>query len=449
MTEKINDSNPVRVKPVAFRSSSRHRGPSRAFYKWLTGGVLAVLFTLLGAGVWFVFTARQVVIDIDPAPQHVSIGGGLPAFGMASYYLIRPGAYFLEARRPCYQLLKKNFIVSDEKHQKVTFQLQPLPGYITFDIQPADGLAVNIEGLQILVDGQKSDPSPAGETLLLPGKRQVEIRSENYMPLTADVEVEGCDRRQTFSFDLKPDWAQVSIDSLPSAAAVWIDSRHAGQTPLTTSIKSGPHSLEIRAPGYQTWHTKLDVIAGQPIKMAAVRLLPATAKLQLSSDPSGANVLVGNRYFGATPLVLSLEPDQEHTILLNRAGYQKAVRRLKLSPGEEKKLRVKLTAQEGVVELAVTPANSELVIDGKSRGPVDSTIRLAAGPHRLEIRKKDYLPFQTTITVRPGYPRKIQVVLQKRSEAKPVGNTGLVAAANGYKLKPISDRLFHHGLITP
>lgn len=431
MNAKTNDSSAVRIDPVPFRSSVPRRRPPGAFYRWIVTGVLVAVFVLLSAGAWFVLTARQVVIDIDPAPQDVSIAGGLPAVRMGSYYLIHPGTYAIEARRPCYRTLKKPLAVSDQKRQTVTFRMQPLSGRITFDIRPAGNSAVSVRNLQVLIDGRKFNLATDAEAMLAPGKRRVEIRSENYQPLTSVVAVEGCGRRQTLRFSLQPDWAQVRLNSKPTGKAVWVDGRPAGQTPLTTVLKSGHHAVEIRAPGYQTWHAALDITAGKPIAMPDVRLQLAAAKVYLSSVPAGANVLVGDRYAGATPLALSLAPGREHTIRLSRVGYENALRRVKLSAGEEKKLRVRLTARQGTLELAVAPVDAELVIDGQSRGAVVPKISLAAGPHCLEIRAKDYLPFQTTVTVRSGYPRKVKVSLQKRGQAL------MIAAPNDYKLKLI------------
>jgi formylglycine-generating enzyme required for sulfatase activity len=429
MSKQVNDSNPVPVEPVAFRPPPPRRGFRRPLYRWLITGVLAAVLAVSGAAAWFVFTARQVTLRIEPAPEHLAIRGGLPAVRVGDYTLLRPGSYVIEARRRCFQVLKEKLTVGPEKRQKAAFRMQPLPGHVRFDIRSADGSPVPAQAIEVFIDRRKLIVPPGGELALQPGRRQVEIHSQDYLPLTAELDVEGCDHRQTLRLALKPDRARVRIGSSPSGAMVTIDGRSAGQTPLITSLKSGRHALKIHAPGFQTWRTDLEVVAGKPVDMAAIKLQPAPARVHLSSEPPGANVLVGKRFAGSTPVVLSLEPGKEHTIRLSRAGYEKAVRRLKLARGEEKRLRVKLTARMGIVELAVTPADAELVVDGKSRGKAAGKINLAAGSHQLEIRKKGYLPFQTTITARPGYPRKVEASLKKR------GRIPLIAAANGYKLK--------------
>ena len=56
--------------------------------KWSLSLALGIFLVLLGASLWFVFTARQVAIRIDPDPDHLSISGPMidayrPGFGMA------------------------------------------------------------------------------------------------------------------------------------------------------------------------------------------------------------------------------------------------------------------------------------------------------------------------------------------------------------------------------
>ncbi len=423
---------PVPVEPVAFRPPRPPRRWGGTFLRWAAAAALLVVVAVLGAGAWFVFTARQVTVRVEPTPERLTIRGGLPAVPVGGHYLLRPGSYVVEARRPCFRPLAETLTVDGEKHQQAVFRMQPLPGHVRVDLRSTDGSPVSPGRLQLRVDGQPVDLSPERELALTPGRHRIEVRSDDYLPLSVELHVAGCDRRQTEALVLRPDRARLRLDSLPSGAEVRIDGQPAGRTPLSTDLKSGRHALEVRAPGHQPWRTELEVTAGKPVDLAVVRLRPAPARLHLRSVPPGANVMVGERFAGATPLELSLEPGRMHTIRLSKAGYEKAERRLKLASGAEKTLTVKLAARRGEVQLAVSPPDAELFVDGKSVGRVTGRIRLPAGKHRLEIRKKGYLPFQTTVAVRPGYPRKVEATLRKR------GRASAITAANGYRLKRFS-----------
>ena len=95
-TENRQDrtGTPVEIKPVAFRPGRRPRGRKAASrIKWIISAALALLLILLCTSAWFVFTARQVTIQIGPQPNRISIQGGMPAPKFGDHYLLRPGEY--------------------------------------------------------------------------------------------------------------------------------------------------------------------------------------------------------------------------------------------------------------------------------------------------------------------------------------------------------------------
>ncbi len=61
------------------------------------------------------------------------------------------------------------------------------------------------------------------------------------------------------------------------------------------------------------------------------------------------------------------------------------------------------------------PAGAVVLIDGErwdSSGPgMRLDVQLGAGTHRVEIQKDGYLPFTTTVTVKPGEVTPLNVSL--------------------------------------
>ena len=95
---KDDGGAPVEIKPVSFRpASDQKRFRSFRILKWLLGLALGAFLILLCASAWFVFTARQVVIQIEPTPDRFSISGGITGPKIGAHYLIRPGGYVLDA----------------------------------------------------------------------------------------------------------------------------------------------------------------------------------------------------------------------------------------------------------------------------------------------------------------------------------------------------------------
>jgi formylglycine-generating enzyme required for sulfatase activity len=440
MASKHADSS-VELEPVSFQPS--HQQPKPKFpFRWLAWLVLIVIFSLLSASAWFVFTARQVVIRIEPEPDRIAISGGIITPRVGDYYLLRPGEYTLTAFKQCYEPLMEPIRVASERSQTLKLQMERLPGIVSLRAYQEKQPSVEIEGARIQIEGEEVGTTPVQQLEVRPGNRSVEIFAKNYQDLKTQMEVEGCGLHQTLQFALVPAWGDVTIGSVPDGATVSVDGKSVGETPLTFQLLPGTYNLEVKADRYKTWQTQLTVKPNEPQVLGNIRLLPADGVLALSSSPSGANVTVGDDYSGKTPLKIPLAPKVTHVVRISKAGYEKAMRKVRLSSAQVKKLTVDLVPIKGVVYLIVEPEDAELLVNGKSLGPLRSELRLTAVEQQLEIRKAGYKSFKTKITPRPGYPQEVRVALKKKVPEK-AASPSLIETHNGYAL-----RLIHPGPFT-
>ena len=449
-TENRQDrtGTPVEIKPVAFRPGRRPRGRKAASrIKWIISAALALLLILLCTSAWFVFTARQVTIQIGPQPNRISIQGGMPAPKFGDHYLLRPGEYRLQAKLECFQLLEKGLAVTDEKRQNFVFAMTKLPGILSFKTHRADDPAVNLAGAAIFIDGQEVGQTPATDLEVKPGLHTVGIRADQYQELVTEIEVEGCGIRQTLDLALVPGWSDIAIDSNPQGARVSVNGTEAGSTPLTIQLPAGEHQLDLTAEGFKPWHGVIAVTANQPHSLETVHLQPADGILTVRTTPAGANVMVGGNFAGRTPLKVNLASETGHLINIYKAGYEKTRRQIKLSRAESKTLAITLKPKLGVINFSVQPPDAEILVDGKSMGRVPRQMQLVAVEHQLEIKKKGYQTYRTRITPRPGFAQEIKVKLVGSSAGKTaVGRpASIIKAQNGYELKLIRPRGFTMG----
>jgi len=444
---KIRDNNTsgsaIEIEPVPFhtgRQQPKPKSPLR-FLFWL---ILIVIFSVLSVSGWFVYTAGQVVVRIDPEPDRITISGGIIAPRLGTYYLLRPGEYTLRAFKQCYQPLEQRVQVADERSQTLNFSMEKLPGQVSLRLHQAGNSSVLIEGARVRIDSEEVGIVQLQGVEVKPGRRVVEVFSGNYQDLKTHMEIEGCGVSQFFEFALVPGWAEVTIGSVPPGAYVSVDGNKVGETPLKLQLLPGTHNLEIGADRYKSWRTELVVNANQPQVLDNIRLLPADGTLALSTKPPGASVTVGDRYAGKTPLKIPLSPSTAHQLRISKAGYEKVARKVKVSSAQVKELTVQLVPIKGVVYLIVEPGDAELVLNGKSWGPVRPELHLTAVEHRLEIKKEGYQSFLTRITPRPGFPQELRITLKKRVPEK-VLPASIIRAANGYKLHLIQPGPFTMG----
>jgi formylglycine-generating enzyme required for sulfatase activity len=439
-------TEPIIVTPVPFRSGRGGAGRrvSRAV-AWC--GAVAAGAALLGlAGtLWFVFTARQVAIHLVPDPDALSLSGGWITPRIGDHYLLRPGAYELQAALACHGDIAHRFEVGAEDRQEIRLAFQKLPGRLRIQLHREGRPEERVQAAELLIDGRPVGAVATAPLEMAPGPHRLEIRSERYRPAVAEVEVEGCDRVQEIALALAPDWSGVSLSSIPAGAAVKVDGRPLGKTPIELELAAGGHEIEISAERYKTWRGRVEVGAGHPMALPEVRLEPADGRLAIRSRPAGASVLVDGRYVGQTPIEVEVGPGKEHEVQLSKSGFEPAGRKVTAASGEVKALDLLLTAQEGVVHFNVEPPDAELFVNGVGRGKVPSELRLPAVEHEIEIRKEGLEPFRARVLPRPGLPQELKAALKRRDAAPAGGAAGRVRAPNGYELKRVAPGVFTMG----
>lgn len=436
---------PVTIEPISFRSreSSRELKPY-TIVKWFAGFFIGTVLILLGVSGWFVFTARQVVITIEPAPESTAFSGSILTPRLGNYYLMRPGEYGLKALKKCFFPLEHSFQVSAEKHQKVNLKMQKLPGRLMVHAHLSGVPEHNIAGAQIYIDGIEAGHTPIENLEISPGMRTIEIRAVNYQDVQTDVQVEGCGTLQELTMALLPGWSDVTISSVPEGAEVQIDGTSSGNTPLRIQLAAGTYMLEISADLYKTWKHRLVVNLNESQEIRDIQLEPADGKLSVKTKPAGANVIIGEKFIGLTPLVIDLSPGNNHVVQISKAGYEKATRTVQVPSAGAKDLNVNLKPREGTVRFLVEPADTELLVNGKSRGAVPEQLHMIAVEHALEFKKKGYRSYRTRITPRPGFPQQLNVVLKKEGVPGEATSTA-VTTKTGYGLTLISPGTYTMG----
>jgi formylglycine-generating enzyme required for sulfatase activity len=424
----------LEIMPVAFRPS---QSPSDAAIRVKRGhllrfAVIALLVCLSGLA-WYVFTARQVTIDIQPEPEQMSIRGGLFALRFGAAYLLRPGDYVVRAEKAGYHRLEAPFAVSADQNPPVRLNMKKLPGRLTLTARELNRPDVSIEEAEVYLNDQLIGKTPLNAVQVEPGNYVLAVKTDHYLKMETAIEIEGAGKLQTMDIPLTPGWAQISVRSEPEGARVRVDGREVGRTPIDFRLAAGSYAVQVEADRFKAWQTRLEVAANTPVALDGIRLEPADGTLKLRSAPEGATVTVDGTYAGQTPLDLPLSPGQIHAVQLSQPGYLTTSRKIAVASTEQKEIEVKLTERKGLIHFAVTPPDATLSINGKSYGQVPKTLELIALEHKFEFQKKGYEPFVTRITPSPGFAQQVSVTL-KPSQPEKQSLAGTIQAADGYRL---------------
>jgi TonB family protein len=148
---------------------------------------------------------------------------------------------------------------------------------------PATAGSLQVEsepaGAQVLVDGVAKGRTPLDVADLPFGAHGVRLELRGYDSQTHSVSLAAESPNAQLRVKLTPTaptTGTAEIVSKPAGAAVSVDGRPAGQTPLSgLKLRPGAHRLEIALDQHETWSGAVDVVAGQRAYVdARLRPLP-------------------------------------------------------------------------------------------------------------------------------------------------------------------------------
>jgi hypothetical protein len=133
---------------------------------------------------------------------------------------------------------------------------------------------------------------------------------------------------------------ELVVQSRPAGASVSVDGTKRGVTPLTVSLKSGAHVLEVQIgksePRVIPLTIQANVQTAQYIELQGVQ---ATGSLAIKSEPSGARVSIDGQPRGTTPATIRELPAGDHSVVLE-LGNRKATQAVKIEAGSTAQLVV-------------------------------------------------------------------------------------------------------------
>jgi formylglycine-generating enzyme required for sulfatase activity len=377
------------------RTVHRRRSPVRSLV--IAGSIVAVAF------LWFLLTAVPVHVLSEPGDAEIDFAGAWPEISWGDNHLVRAGTYVIVGSKEGYETARLPFRVSSASEgSRASITLKKLPGVVLVDTQGRAG--------EVALDGKELGAVP-GKYNMPAGAHEIVVRVPRYQEFTGTIDVTGGGEEQTFKPELVPGFSAVTVESKPAGAKVMLNGRELGVTPLKTDIDAGSYTLSLAAEGFKTWETSVQVTANTPLTIGPIELGLPDARLTVRSTPSDADVAVGGRYRGRTPLEIDLSPGMEHEIVLNRAGYEQARRRVPARAAERLALEVSLKPILGEVTVRGEPADAQLFIDGRPRGAARQTLSLPATQLSLEVRRDGFEPYVTTVTPQPGFPRVVEYKL--------------------------------------
>jgi hypothetical protein len=187
--------------------------------------------------------------------------------------------------------------------------------------------------------------------------------------------------------------ATLDVDSRPSGATGRVESP-AGTieipaTPARVEVPAGATlTVHLELAGHRPWRDdRVQAERGQVVLIRAT-LARARAALHVETEPPGAQVTLGGRLIGETPLRREdLDPGSGLPLVIQRPGYAAVRTTIDLQLERPVTVHEKLVAVQrfGTINLHVEDSWAKVYLGKKYLGESGPGLRLPVGRHRLEL----------------------------------------------------------------
>jgi formylglycine-generating enzyme required for sulfatase activity len=473
------ESQGAPVAPLPVRGHAKAPSGTRRRWPWLVYGLLA----LLAAGAFQLFTAKAVRIVVAPEDARVSVDGAWLPIRLGGRYLLRPGDYEIRMEAEGYEPRSEPVTIGDAPSQDFRFELPKLPGRLVVAPTPAVPVRVAIDGsdvapgasgeylvaagahaLRVAADryrtfeamvevqglGRRQEvpvtlepdwadvaitTQPPGAAIrvgeeqvgtspatvqILSGTAQLEIRKEGFKPWRQALTVTAGQALTLPPIVLQETDALLAVVTAPAGAAVTVDGRYRGTTPLETEIASGrAHAVIVAKPGYDTV-TRSVTVERRGSATLRLELAERVGLVRIESEPADAELWINGERRGTATQELSL-PAIAQRIEVRKEGYAPYATEVTPQPGLPQLLQVRLLTPQQAV-LAATP-KSVTSQQGLSLRLIEPGELTLGAPRREQGRRPNEVERSVRLT-RRFYLGTREITNREFREYKPAHTSG-------------------------
>ncbi len=271
-------------------------------------------------------------------------------------------------------------------------------------------------GATIRIDGVERGMTTLQVKQIAAGTHTIEINKALYKPYRETLTVESDDILNVEA-ELEPDFGKLSIASNPSGAMVYIDGQQKGLTPHNVErYQSGEYDLKVIKQLFHEHNQKFTVDAGGSTPIS-VNLKPAFGSLKITSNPSGARVIVDEQNWGMTPIQRDTILSGRHTVVLKMDLFNDYEEIVMIQDGKLTQLDAVLKKDFGTLDISSTPKGADIFFKGQ-RGKVGTTPtikKMKQGVYTIQIQKDDYESFEQSVNLSIGDTKVIAPNLVRKT----------------------------------
>lgn len=188
-------------------------------------------------------------------------------------------------------------------------------------------------------------------------------------------------------------------------------------SPCSIEVPRGRHVAVASLAGYRSYPKIFE--ADSDAAQVDIQMRAITGTLLISSEPTGAEVLVdGRKVDGATNMQYDAGPGY-HVILVRKQGAGTAERSVRVEEGGLHPVHFVLNSagvNRSRLSVRSDPAGAEIVVNDTRRvGTTPADVELAPGRYRVAVSRNGYRPVIQEIELSAGKPQNLEVTLSPQN----------------------------------
>lgn len=288
-------------------------------------------------------------------------------------------------------------------------------------------------GATVSLDRSQDAVTPTTFTGIPVGTHEVSVYLAGYQTWYTSVNVQS---GQTVSVNavLSPTTTtgSLSVSSIPSGAAVYIDSLYRGTTPtIVGNLAQGQHAVRLSLAGYQDWSQMVTVSAAGTTYLNPTLtkdLSPIYGTASITTSPPGASIYANGQYIGETsaggPLYFTQVVPGTYSILISKSGYQDYTASVQVAAGQNYDYRVTLTPvsnpKTGDIAISSSPSDANVYVNNAYKGLSPITLEgLSPGSYTVMLQLSGYQDWQAGAQVTAGQTTQLTATLNPTATPTP------------------------------
>ena len=245
------------------------------------------------------------------------------------------------------------------------------------EVRPRVSITSQPAGATVIIDGMDRGTTPVMLFDLAPGRHHLKYRLAGYVERdrffnTNETPGPYVEKNEV----LEEEKGLLLLKTEPEGCDIQIDGVSVGRTPrlITHLAVNGTYGVKFRKAGYQDQIISVRFEDRKPL-VREERMVLASGTIDISSEPSGAEVTVNGIVKGVTPLRVTEVPRGRATVKFRLDGFAEEVRELAINAGDVQTLPIILKGLPGTLQLTSVPDGARFYVnnEAKGKGPLSLT----------------------------------------------------------------------------